>query len=760
MLALFLLPGEWIMSRLRFVQKFLLVAALILVPVSYLSYQNTVELSHAITIPYKQLVGAQFVRESGNLMKEVQKHRGTASRLLNGDAAAGSSLLDFQANAEKAIASLDDLDDKHGGILHTTEGWQQIKTDWSTLTTALNTMTTAQSFEAHTTLVSRIQAFIGHVADASALTMNSVLAEYHLSNLTTQILPVLSEGLGRQRAAGAGVATRRQATPAEQIQLHVLTSAVQSGFARAEVSLAQTYRNDPLLRALLEQQAKEMNDLVIKYQQIVQNDLLAQQVITIDGKWYFDEATSAIDSVFTLQDLAIDVLNERLSNRVESLSERRVLALSVTGISLLLMAYAMLVFSLSARRGLRMLELASLRMMQGDFQIERLEAGSRDEIGQVSTAFNMTVEHLRSLIQGVTSSAATLQTASESLRDTSRTAVQGTEGATQSVEQVALGANEQAQAADEVRHTMQGLQETIHQIARGSDEVSAQVQNASRELEQLATSMDGVAVTVRRVSVNTDQAASSARNGVEVVKQTTAGMERVRQVVSNSAQQMRHLEQVSAQIGEITLMISEIAEQTNLLALNAAIEAARAGEHGRGFAVVASEVRRLAERSARSAKDISTLVQSIQVRMVEAAKAMDVGAAEAETGAHLAAESGRVLAEILTTIHQAATEAQAISGVVNQMHDNVREGARGFEAVAAVTEENAAASEEMAAGAGVVMTAIERVAAVAQQNAEAGSLVLASVRDLNALSHHVASSSQLLAGVACELQQQVSRIKA
>lgn len=760
MLRFLLKPGEAVMERLRFPAKFMLVVFLIAVPISYLSYNYTVDLNRAIATPERQRVGTQFVRSAGNFMKEVQRHRGTASRVLNGDAAAKQTLLEYQAKAEGAIGELDALGQQFGQTLETTDRWTTIKADWESLKGRLSTLTAPQSFEAHSRLVADIQRFIDHVAGTSALNTNSVLDEYHLSSLTTQTLPRLSESQGKQRAVGSGAATRKAATLDEKIQLHVLKADAEASVERARVSLDQVFRLDPDLKQRLEQKAAAMTDLAAAYQSLIDREVLKPDVITIAGGVYFDEATKAIDAVFVLHDEAIDALDEHLSERIAGLEADRARALAIAWGTMALMAYFLLVFLTSARRGLRVVEAASQRMMQGDLRIDVLPVQSRDEIGQVAAAITQTAHNLRELIGGVTDSIHSVRAAAEGLSANSGQAADRTRNAGLSADQMAAGASDQAAAAAEVSETMEQLQATIQQMAQGSQEIATQIQQASTEMEQIKAVMLEVAANAHRVATNSASAAEGARSGVAVVGRTVEGMERIRSVVHESAGRIRDLEQVTVQIGEITQLISDMSEQTNLLALNAAIEAARAGEHGRGFAVVAEEVRRLAERSNRSARDIAQLIANIQLRTAEAVKSMEAGTAEVATGTQLAHESGRVLREILATVEQSALDVASISTAAEQARRNVEQEARSFEAVAAVTEESTASTEEMAAAAGQVAGAMERVALVSQANAAEAGAISAAVRDLNSLSDSVAASARELTLVAGRLQEQVARIQA
>ena len=234
------------------------------------------------------------------------------------------------------------------------------------------------------------------------------------------------------------------------------------------------------------------------------------------------------------------------------------------------------------------------------------------------------------------------------------------------------------------------------QIAEGADRQSSQT-------VQVATSMEEMNATVIEVAKNSQQASESAREaqgtatkGGDVVTQAITAMQEVADSTSVTADTIKNLGRSSEEIGTIVSVINDIADQTNLLALNAAIEAARAGEQGRGFAVVADEVRRLAERTTKATKEISDMIKSIQEETGKAVSAMDDGTTRVENGVKLAHEAGSALKQIVTGVENVTSMISHIATSAEQQSATTDEITQNMDSIAEVAKSNVTAIGEVA----------------------------------------------------------------
>jgi methyl-accepting chemotaxis protein len=187
-----------------------------------------------------------------------------------------------------------------------------------------------------------------------------------------------------------------------------------------------------------------------------------------------------------------------------------------------------------------------------------------------------------------------------------------------------------------------------------------------------------------------------AKEGGKVVSQTIEGMNRVAEVVKKSAETVQALGKSSDQIGEIVQVIDDIADQTNLLALNAAIEAARAGEQGRGFAVVADEVRKLAERTTKATKEIAAMIKQIQKDTEGAVISMKLGTEEVERGKSLADKAGQSLNQIISSADEVVDIVTQVAAASEEQSSAAEQISKNVEAISSVTNESAIGVQHIA----------------------------------------------------------------
>ncbi|WP_312561387.1 methyl-accepting chemotaxis protein [Anaerospora sp.] len=339
----------------------------------------------------------------------------------------------------------------------------------------------------------------------------------------------------------------------------------------------------------------------------------------------------------------------------------------------------------------------------GDLQVKQIAYRGNDEIADLLKAFTHMAKNLQDIVTQVSRSAEQVAAASEQL--------------TASADQSALAAGQVA--------------ETITSVAAGAYTQGTTVEHTSDIVQEMARAIGHIAENSSNVSARSAETSRAATIGSQAMQQATDQMQAINRSVSQSAEVVSKLGESSKQIGEIVDVISGIAGQTNLLALNAAIEAARAGEQGRGFAVVADEVRKLAEQSHEAAQKIAHIVREIQTETTSVVTVMQQGTVDVARGSDVIISTGERFTAIVNLVEHLNSEIQEIS----------------------------AASEQLSASSEEVVKSVDSVKHLAGETAANTQTISAAAEEQSASMEEIAASSQALSSLADELQMVVRRFK-
>jgi methyl-accepting chemotaxis protein len=383
----------------------------------------------------------------------------------------------------------------------------------------------------------------------------------------------------------------------------------------------------------------------------------------------FKQLHETITSQLAVQDIKFQKLREQTQSRARTTATIILVFIGASLLLALLLSFAC-IRSVS-RKAANVIMIAEC-MAEGNLSVRTAVTGD-NEMGRIGKAFNSLGGTFQELIGKIVSSA----------------------------EQLASSAN--------LLHT------TSEMMASNAEEVATQAATVAVASEEMAATSNDVAQNCALAAGGSQRANDSALAGSAVVQETITVMNTISERVTDSARTVESLGSQSDQIGEIVGTIEDIADQTNLLALNAAIEAARAGEQGRGFAVVADEVRALAERTTRATKEIGTMIKSIQRQTREAVISMEEGVKEVERGTCEASKSGQALVDILEQINsmsmqvsQIATATEEQTGTTNEISNNIQMITEVVKITAEVAQDSADASSNLVQLSEELQTLVER----------------------------------------------------
>jgi methyl-accepting chemotaxis protein len=404
---------------------------------------------------------------------------------------------------------------------------------------------------------------------------------------------------------------------------------------------------------------------------------------------------------------------------------------------------------------------------------QQMKVSGKDELGAMAADFNQMIQRLqdagqafermsgglRQLIGDVQTSATDLaETASQLGAAANQTGI-AVQQVASTVQTVASGAQGTSLSAQETNAAVSQLAQAVDGIAQGADDQARQLSTASSTATQMAAGVEQVATNASNVAAASEQTRTAAAHGSTAVRETTAAMAEIQNVVTEAAAKVADLGKLGDKIGAVVETIDDIAEQTNLLALNAAIEAARAGEHGKGFAVVADEVRKLAERSSRETKAIADLIRQVQAGTQEAVGAMQSGADKVEHGSAKASQAGTALDEIMRAVDATVEQVTEIAASAREMSVAARSVTDAMHSISAVVEENTASTEEMAAQTRQVTDAIGEIASIAEEQSASSEEAAAGSEEMSAQVEEMSAQAQTLATTADHLQSLTARFR-
>ncbi|MBP7824639.1 MAG: HAMP domain-containing protein [Pseudomonas sp.] len=636
-------PATALMNRLNYPSKFGLIGALVLLAFASLMWALASELQETIERSRNELVATALTRPLARMVELTQQHRGLSSMVLGGNADMRDKRAQRAEEVSRALASLRAslAEDKRQ-----LPAWQQIERDWQVLQAQGLQLERAANFHAHTELVAQLLRLQIQLADAYGLSFDPDEASFYLMTAAINRLPFLLERFGRLRAQGSGALAQGHADSAQRIALSVLNEEIRSAMLDVEAGLAKVAEQRPELRLSLEQAVAALYQKIQRVEQVVQGMLLHEDFQSTSAAQFFELTTEGITIGYQqMNQVLLPTLDQLLEQRMAEAQQVLYFNLLLAVLVLAVIGYLSMGAYLSVMNSIRCLREGSERLARGELS-SHIQLAARDELRFVAAGFNAMAEAMRGLIAGIKGNAGEVADAARDLVTASG--------------QIHVASQKQSDAASNMAAAVEQMTVGIEHIARG------------------AGAADELAVRSGELS----------RDGGAIVASVVQEISEIAVSVAESARTVEELGERSGQISAIVGVIGDIAAQTNLLALNAAIEAARAGEQGRGFAVVADEVRNLAARTANSTREISEMVKSIQQGTAGAVEGMERGVERVNAGVARAEKAGEAMARIRQAAEQVQATVAEISHALREQSSASTEIAQQVEMIARMAEEN------------------------------------------------------------------------
>jgi len=653
-------PAAMLMNKLSYSRKMILISTIFMIPLVVSLFMLNSQLNIGINFAEKERLGVEYIQSLRKLTEDIPSHRGMTYAYLAGDHSFKNKILAKRADIDANIMAIDAVDARLGEQLDAREQWLAIKQEWSRVRGLSDSQLSAKEiFAAHSELIADVIALISHVGDTSNLILDPDLDSYYLMDAVVNKLLHVTENLGQARGAGAGVAARGTITLNERIKLTILANKIEDNINGVVSGMQVAFRENPTLEPVLKTSLDKSVQEANSFLQTLNSEVVTQNTISLDPNNLFALGTSAIVSNYQLYDNIAPQLDTLLELRSDGFrNEKRtlfIIMLSMAAIAI----YLFIGFYSSVHKAVSELKAVSNKLAEGDLSA-RAKSESKDEIGEVVEAFNTVGEQFRLIIQQIIQSTQSFSSSTSQLQSVTM--------------QTSAGVAEQQLQTDQVVSAVTEMAATVQEVARSAE-------NAA----------DAARIADERV-----------KEGNQIVTATITSINELAREVEGAAEVIHGLETESQEIGSVLDVIRDIAEQTNLLALNAAIEAARAGEQGRGFAVVADEVRTLASRTQTSTQEIQSMIERIQQSAGNAVSTMESGRTQTLTSVEQATKAGEALKAINQSVGtisdmnaQIASAAEEQSAVAEEINRNMVEIRQITEQTAGGAKQTASESEEL-----------------------------------------------------------------
>ncbi|UPW20302.1 methyl-accepting chemotaxis protein [Agarivorans sp. TSD2052] len=645
-------PAVYLSDRISFKYKFILWTCLFLIPIAYGFSSIIITMNSDLEFAEQELAGYKVVSQLPSLSKSIVQHQHLNTLRTMGAEFDKAELSALQQGLDGSLSQLSSV--LPSNLLPALE---QVSQRWKTVRDSSSSL--GQLLIEHEALLREIRGLTHSVAANSGLTRDPIVTSYYLIDITVDRLPALQSNIARIRDKGGDIADFGILDAEGNADLRFRTDNASEVLNDMRKALSQLSTYDQQFEQKLGSDAALTIQSIEQIVSLIRDEILKDQQVKTNTQTVFATANQSLQQIEQFTEAALNYFGEELTQRTQNAENKRIIMLLALVFVLLVCSYFMIGAYLSVRRTVKQIRFVAARVNQGDLSQDLMVYGS-DELADIAQDYKTTLNALRNLLQQVTSSSEEMLTATQQIGDKSQ----------------------------EVREAINQQQQETQQIATAVAEMNATVNSMADDANKAADS--------------TLASQQAVVNGQQIVGNTISTIGLINQEVLTTSDSLSQLQEQTGAIGGVIDVIKNIAEQTNLLALNAAIEAARAGEQGRGFAVVADEVRTLASRTQTSTAEIQRMIENLQSGSLSSVNAMANASTRAQSGVEQAEEARDSFSHITQGVDEVvelntniASAIEQQSKVMDEVEHNIVQISDGANAALFIADEASKAGESI-----------------------------------------------------------------